>query len=268
MSSPVAFLGTVPTNYDRYLGPFLFEPYAIDLVKRMYIEDKDQVLELACGTGRVTAHLKNALHNKGSLVATDLNNDMILMAKERLPDKNIKWKVADAQDLPFKDYSFNWVVCQFGVMFFPDKSKAFAEAFRVLKPEGKFLFNTWDSVDFNPGTYLIQKAMIDVFKDDAPDFIQKGPFSYYNSDEIREDLQQAGFTRIIIEKVPMVGRTDSIDDMINGYLKGTPLAAYLSEKDIGLQKELAKQIRIQLSTYYGESDLEIPMQALICKASK
>lgn len=138
MSLSTAFEGSIPVNYDRYLGPFLFEPFALNLLQKLPIKALNKVLEIACGTGRVTKHLTGSLTEDGTLTATDLNPDMLSVAKENLHDPRIKWMQADAQHLSFDDAIFDTVVCQFGVMFFPDKLKAFKETYRVLKPGGRF----------------------------------------------------------------------------------------------------------------------------------
>ena len=126
MASNVAFAGSVPANYEQYLGPVLFEPYALDIMNRLPKASLNNVLEIACGTGRVTKHLLGAVSKNGKLVATDLNADMMTVAKEKADDSRIEWKTADAQELPFADNSFDAVICQYGVMFFPDKPKAFS----------------------------------------------------------------------------------------------------------------------------------------------
>ena len=67
-----AFVGSIPENYDRYLGPVLFDPYAADLVSRLNVPENASVLELACGTGIVTRSLRDRLGLEAKLVATDL----------------------------------------------------------------------------------------------------------------------------------------------------------------------------------------------------
>src|SRR6187200_1125987 len=139
MAEPVAaFTESVPENYDRYMGPMLFEPYADDLVQRLKLRDPMRVLEVACGTGIVTRHLRERLSPDSELIATDLSEPMLVMAQRKF-DANaaIKWQQADAMALPFPDESFDAVVCQFGLMFVPDKAAAVAEAFRVLRPGGQ-----------------------------------------------------------------------------------------------------------------------------------
>src|SRR6516162_7772967 len=136
MSSLASFSGSVPANYDRYLGPVLFEPYARDLAARMPAGDGVRVLELACGTGRVTRRLREALPETATLHATDLNEPMVDYARAVVAEPGIAWQAADAQALPFPDESFDVVVCQFGLMFLPDKVQGLREARRVLTPRG------------------------------------------------------------------------------------------------------------------------------------
>ena len=112
MSSLSAFAGSIPANYDKYLGPLLFEPYALDLVERLKGQRLCSVLELACGTGRVTSHLAKIVEKDGKLVATDLNPDMIEVAKQQVSGANIEWKVVDAQELPFEAGSFDHIVSE------------------------------------------------------------------------------------------------------------------------------------------------------------
>src|SRR6476620_4781393 len=107
MKSTIAFSGNVPGNYDQYMGPVFFEPYALDLISRLKRERINRVLEIACGTGRVTRHLLELIPPDGRLVATDLNADMLRHAGSKLDSGRLDWKVADAQNLPFENESFD-----------------------------------------------------------------------------------------------------------------------------------------------------------------
>ena len=144
----MAFVGSIPENYDRYLGAVLFEPYARDLVERVKVSDGGSLLEVACGTGIVTRRLRDRLPAGAQIVATDLNEAMINYASQKFrAGENIEWRPANALDLPFADQTFDTVICQFGLMFFPDKQKGVNETFRVLKPNGQFIFNVWDAIE-------------------------------------------------------------------------------------------------------------------------
>jgi ubiquinone/menaquinone biosynthesis C-methylase UbiE len=146
--SNVSFVGSIPEAYHQYLGPLLFEPYAADLVGRLQLSSSTpEILELACGTGIVTERLHERFGDAAIITATDLNEAMLDVARRRLSQSaRITWRAADAAALPFPDQTFDAVVCQFGLMFFPDKLQAAREALRVLKPDGQWVFNVWDSL--------------------------------------------------------------------------------------------------------------------------
>ena len=126
-TNQITFSGSIPRAYDEYLGPFLFEPFALDLAQRLGNDKGKNVLELACGTGRLTRHLQA---QSVLLTATDINPDMLTIAREKVPADNILWNVADMADTGYRDDFFDLVICQFGLMLIPDKEKALAEIMR------------------------------------------------------------------------------------------------------------------------------------------
>src|SRR6185436_5447457 len=211
MEKTAAFAGCIPANYEKYLGPFLFEPYALDLVSRLQDKKYDHILEIACGTGRVTKHLASSVKHD-TLTATDLNQDMIDIAKGIVKDETIKWQQADALELPFDDNSFDLVVIQFGIMFFPDKEKGLKEAYRVLKPGGKLIFNTWNQVDTVPAIHEGRKIIESYFGDDPPIFYSI-PFGMYDENELKRLTETAGFANVRRELVKKEGISNSAADL-------------------------------------------------------
>lgn len=268
MASTVAFAGSVPANYEQYLGPILFEPYALDMMKRLPKASLNNVLEIACGTGRVTKHLLNTLTENGKLVATDLNPDMIEVAKQKVADNRIEWQVADALQLPFADNIFDAVICQYGVMFFPDKPKGFAEAYRVLKPGGIFLFNAWDNIEFNPAINILNNVLQEEFGEEAPNFLKEGPYSFYDQEQIKLLLKDACFKKNELEVVKVASSFSSINDLAKGFLEGSPLFSYLQEKDKDKREVVSEKIRQQLISKYGENAGTVNLQAIVCKSEK
>lgn len=265
---PNAFSGSVPANYDTYLGPVLFEPYALDVVERLKNEELKRVLELACGTGRVTRHLVPLLGKDGQLVATDLNADMMAIAQARVENNKIQWQVADAQELPFESQSFDHVICQFGAMFFRDKQKAFEEVHRVLQNGGKFIFNVWDEMLYNPRSFILSKVMEEMFGEDAPDFMKKGPFSFFDKDEIRRVLQDAGFTAIEINVVEKISSYSSVEDFVTGTVDGSPLYFFLQKKPAAVTEEVKQKLREELAAQAQQYGSQIPLRALVIEAIK
>ncbi|HEX8076773.1 MAG TPA: class I SAM-dependent methyltransferase, partial [Chthoniobacterales bacterium] len=173
------FAGSIPAAYDRYLGPVLFQSYAEDLAARLQLGADSAVLELACGTGILTRILRDRLPAATRLVATDLNEPMFRHAATKFRQgEAVEWRQADAGSLPFDDGSFDAVVCQFGLMFFPDKTQSAREARRVLKPNGIFLFNVWDSMEHNALGRIAHETIAGFFDKDPPTFYEV-PFSYH-----------------------------------------------------------------------------------------
>src|SRR5262245_1978957 len=157
------FSGSIPEIYDTYFVPLIFEVYATDLAGRVATRPVSRVLEVAAGTGVVTRALAAALPERASIVATDLNQAMLDRAAAVGTKRPVEWRQADAMRLPFDDGVFDTVVCQFGAMFFPDKAAAFAEARRVLRPGGVFLFNVWDRIEENEFSDVVTNALAPLF---------------------------------------------------------------------------------------------------------
>jgi SAM-dependent methyltransferase len=189
-----SFVGSIPEIYDRGLGPVFFTDFADDMARRVAALAPSRVLETCAGTGIVTRRLRDLLPAKTQLVATDLNPPMLEVARGKFaPGEAVEFQPADATELPFPDRSFDAVVCQFGVMFFPDKEKSYREAYRVLKPGGRYLFSVWDEHRFNPAPRLIHELLGGLFSNDPPRFYEV-PFAYHRIDPIREAVTAAGFS--------------------------------------------------------------------------
>ncbi|HMG46630.1 MAG TPA: methyltransferase domain-containing protein [Allosphingosinicella sp.] len=226
--SDTLFAGSIPALYDRLLGPLLFEPYARDLAERAGAFGPRRILETAAGTGIVTAALLREAP-QAEIVATDLNQAMLDVAAGKIGPGRVEFRAADAQSLPFADASFDFVVCQFGVMFFPDRVAAYREARRVLKPGGRFLFNAWDRIDRNPVSAAAAGAVAALFSGDPPSFFERVPFSYHDRVRIEADLRAAGFTDIVAETVATTSRVVA-RDAATGLCEGTPLRAEIEER--------------------------------------
>ena len=190
--SDANFAGSIPAIYDRCLGPFIFEPYAQDLARRVQKLAPKRVLETAAGTGIVTRALAAASPSSAEIIATDLNQAMLDMAETKISARNVTWKQADAQALPFEAASFDLVVCQFGAMFFPDKHRAYGEARRVLREGGIFLFNVWDRIETSEIVHVIAEAVKAAFPDDSPRFLERTPYGYYDVNRIRTSFARLG----------------------------------------------------------------------------
>jgi ubiquinone/menaquinone biosynthesis C-methylase UbiE len=199
-SNPIQYSGAAALHYEKYSGPVFFEPYALEVASQVDASSVKIALEIACGTGRVTRHLRSAIAPEAKLIATDLSPDMLQVAKEELKDLPIEWQVADAQELPFEDNSIDLIVCCFGYMFVPEKIKAFKEAWRVLRPGGNLLFTTWDRLELNGATHIHRQVIKKFLGGKLPESYTTA-FSMHNEDEINTMLAEAGFREIKVERV-------------------------------------------------------------------
>jgi len=264
--SSAAFVGSIPELYDRHLGPLLFEPYARDLAARLApLATPRRALELACGTGILTAQLRERLAGDVALVATDLNDAMLEVARQRLGARSaLSFRQADAQSLPFPDAEFTAVVCQFGWMFFPDKPRAAREALRVLGSGGQLLFNVWDSLAENPLGRVVHETLAQLFPVDPPDFYRV-PFGFHDAAEIRAQLREAGFERIEVEHVALTAHAPSAEHAAIGLVRGNPVISAIQQRGADPERvvdTVAAALRAQL----GAGALDAPMRALAISA--
>jgi ubiquinone/menaquinone biosynthesis C-methylase UbiE len=229
-SKDTAFAGSIPGLYDRFLGPLLFEPFAEEVARRAAELAPQRILEVAAGTGIVTEALHNALPDS-EIVATDLNPAMLEVAARKIQSGRVAFQPADALSLPFDDSAFDLVVCQFGVMFYPDKVKGNAEARRVLRDGGAYLAVIWDRLDRNPASQVAHDAVAALYPEDPPSFLARTPFGYADPQGIERDLRAAGFDDVTIETVELESRPVSAKDAATGLVAGCPLAAEVQERD-------------------------------------
>jgi ubiquinone/menaquinone biosynthesis C-methylase UbiE len=269
VASDKAFTGSIPQIYDRLLVPMIFEPYARDLAQRVKGHNPGDLLETAAGTGVVTAALASLLGNSTRITATDLNEPMLAQARARLADKpQIKWRQADALALPFEDASFDVVICQFGVMFFPDRIKGYSEARRVLRDGGRFFFNVWDRITDNEFAHVVTEALRDVFPHDPPRFLARTPHGYCEVDQVREDLSRAGFADIAIEPVERKSRAASPREPAVAYCQGTPLRGEIEARGAPGLEAATTAAAEELARRFGEGAIGGRMRALVISAAR
>ncbi len=264
----VTFDGTIPEVYDRFLGSLLFEPYAVDMARRVAELEPDNVLEVAAGTGIVTRRLLESLPRASRLTATDLNDPMIEHARGRIgKDSRVSWRQADALNLPFRNEEFDAVVCQFGLMFFPDKLRGMREFHRVLSPGGHLLLSVWDSFEHNPVGNIIHTMLAEVFPVDPPDFYRI-PFGSHDATELRRLATDAGFTEVKIETLTLEGTSPSAGEAAIGLVRGNPVVNAIRERAPERLEEIESRTRERLAGRYGSRGLRVASQAHILTAFK
>jgi SAM-dependent methyltransferase len=263
-SKDAAFTGSVPLTYETHLVPLIFEEYAADIARRLAPRKPRRILEIAAGTGVVTRALAAALPG-ATIVATDLNPAMLEQAKA-VSKGRIEWQEADAQQLPFPDASFDAVVCQFGVMFLPDKARGYAEARRVLKPGGVYLFNVWDRIEANEFPDVITQALAKHFPKDPPRFLPRTPYGYHDRAAIAREVAAAGFKPPQIDTVAVRAYASSPSLPAIGFCQGSPLRAEIEARDPRGLKAATDAATAALAAKFGSGAVDGKIQAHVVTA--
>ncbi len=258
------FAGSIPKLYETYLVPLIFEPYAADLVERLRTRSVNRLLEVAAGTGVVTRALASGLTDEVEIVATDLNQAMIDQASAVGTKRAVEWRQADALQLPFPDGTFDAVVCQFGVMFLPDKVRGFSEARRVLKPGGVFVFNVWDRIAENEFADAVATAVESVFPDDPPRFLARTPYGYHDRRAIERDLADAGFVAPPqITTVAARSRATSPRIPAIAFCQGTPLRNEIESRGAARLGEATDVAAEAIARRFGPGVVDGKIQAQV-----
>lgn len=262
------FVGAIPDHYDRRLGPQIFVDFAADLARRIAALNPARLLETAAGTGILTRMLYDRLPRSATIVATDLNAPMLEIARSKFAaGEAIELRAADATDLPFEDGAFDAIACQFGVMFFPDKDKACREAIRVLRPGGTYIFNVWDSFDFNPFARVAHETVADFFEREPPRFYFT-PFGYWRIDPIKSSLIAAGFSDISIDVLKIDKAIPSARRFAEGLIFGNPVLEEIQARAAAGPETIVDALAKALQRAFGDDPGRMPLQAILFRAVK
>lgn len=266
-SDKVAALGKLAEFYDRYLVPLSFAPYAETVAARVKELLPRRILETAAGSGVVTEAMARILPSEATITATDLNQAMIQRGKVRPGMERVEWQLADAMKLPFLDGAFDLIVCQFGVMFFPDKRASFNECFRVLSRGGTYLFVLWDNHANMPDSplWIATRTVGDMLERDPRTLLNP---DYFDESTIRADLAAAGFRDVRVERIARPARAASASDAAVMTVQGSLLRTAIEAVDPSRLDEATQAVEQAMVTRFGEGSVEGETKALIVTTRK
>jgi SAM-dependent methyltransferase len=231
---------------------FAFEAIAAEQPRR--------VLEVGGGEGELAERVHGELG--AEVIGVDQSAGMV----EAQRAKGIDARPGDVQHLPFEDGEFDVAVCQFGLMFLPDKVQGFREVRRVLGEGGTLIANVWLSKDDNPHTLVIEELLVRLFPDDPPRFIEV-PYGYHEPHRILGDMSAAGWEGVELDEVRIEGIGPSAAEFALGWAKGSPLTHELIARDADLDA-FASQLTEGLVQLGGEAPTTVPLAALVITATR
>ncbi|MGN6089020.1 MAG: class I SAM-dependent methyltransferase [Actinomycetales bacterium] len=254
--------GDMAAAYEDYLVPTVFAPFAVDTAARVATatpRPPERVLEVAAGTGAVARELVAALP-RASVTATDLNPAMVEVGLARVPTAT--WLQADALALPWPEAVFDAVVCQFGVMFFPDRVAGLQEMARVLQPGGVLVVSTWGPLEQHEPGWLVTRAVTKALGGEPP-FLRSIPHGYHDRAQIESDVEAAGLELVSLDDVTL-SASSSPRKLAMGFCHGTPIRAALEEA--GDLETLTKLVARRLEELDGPAPRQRSMTALVITA--
>jgi SAM-dependent methyltransferase len=260
-----SFSGSMPEFYDRFLVPLIFEPFARRMAERLAgMTTPGHVLEVAAGTGVVTRAMVQTLPDTVGITATDLNPAMLDRARSYRGMDRVVWQEADALSLPFSDKQFDYVICQFGVMFFPDKMAAFSEARRVLRPGGQFLFSVWGDQ---------QRSLVGVASDVVGKVLCREPASmvappYNDGAAVRSDLAAAGLSSVTEEVLLERSRTSSARQAAIATCHGGLLRSHIDAAAPHRLDEITDITTEAIASRFGDGPIDAPLHAILFTATR
>ena len=262
-----SFTDDVAPLYESTLVPLIFESYANDLAARVTNLKPTSVLEVACGTGVVTRALAKILPDQCTITATDLNAAMLKHAENIGANREVNWEQADVMTLPYDNESFDVVVCQFSTMFFPDRVHAYKEIRRILKPGGKFLFSIWNSLEVNDFANTVMETVTTLFPENPPEFLSRTPYSHGNPDEIKHEINAAGFDNCHLIQRDDISYAKDPAMTAMAFCQGTPLRNEIEEREPDGLNRVTAAAENAIRMRFGGGQIKGKMSAVIVTAS-
>jgi len=222
------------TYYEEKFVPTLFGRWSAIIVKTAQIKPGQNVLDVACGSGVVTRDIAKMVGRKMQPSGVDISAGMIEVARSIMPE--INWRVGDAMALPYADNQFDRVVCQFGLMFFPDRVQALREMLRVLKPEGRIAVSVWNSLDNNPGFATKVNILQNLAGTQAADAL-RAPFCLGNPSLLEKLATEAGLQGFDLVSHAGEACFDNLREFVDAELRG-----WLPIMDVHLDEPLIDTI--------------------------
>jgi SAM-dependent methyltransferase len=249
--------------YESCFVPAIFGPWAGPVADAAGIRPGDKVLDVGCGTGVLAREALRRAGQKGRVVGLDLNEGMLAVAARAEPE--IEWRRGDAASLPFKDASFDVVVSQFALMYFPDRAACLRQMWRTLAPAGRLSVAVWAPLERAPGFRMLVDIAARQCGNEAASVL-RAPFVLGDQTALARLFADGGIVGAEIALHAGSIRFPSVREFVRTEVKGSPLAGMISDPAM---ETLAAECERALTAFVATSgEIIMPMDAHIVTASK
>jgi SAM-dependent methyltransferase len=253
-------VGDGPTNYQGFLVPGMFTPFATRLIADLEITPGSAVLDVACGTGVVTRLAARATATTGTVTGVDIGPPMLAVARSQPAEPasaQITYMEGSALDLPLADRSFDFATCHHGFQFFPDRVAAAQELHRVLRPGGRVAIACWTGLEETPVFRAIRDSLhVHVSKEAGQ--MMNSPFSVPAA-ELTALLKTAGFTAAGIERVELMASFPAVPDLDARVIAAGPVAAQFNQAPVVARAAVAAAVTEAAEQYTDGDTVSFPM---------
>jgi ubiquinone/menaquinone biosynthesis C-methylase UbiE len=259
--------GSAAELYERYAARHILRPWATGLVDAAAVRKGDRILDMACGTGVVARLAADRAGTTGRVTGLDLNAGMVATARSLPvpPGAPVEWVQASALDTGLEDRSFDVVLCQQGVQFFPDRVAALREIFRVLAPHGRLALSVWrttgiynsavgDALSLHAGKEIARRFCA---SRDAP-----------SGEDLVATTRRAGFESVKLHVQRMVVRLPPPEAFVLGHLAATPIAADIREIGDAVSAALIRDVAQGLASYRDGDGIAFPEEINVVTAMR
>jgi SAM-dependent methyltransferase len=255
--------GDAAEVYEKCFVPAIFGRWAPQIVDAARVASVDRVLDVGCGTGVLARGAADRVADESHVTGLDLNEGMLAVARRLRPQ--IDWRQGDATKLPIPVESYDVVMSQFSLMYFPDRSAAIREMVRVLRPDGRVAVAVWGPYERAAG-YVILTEIAKRECGQAAAGVLRAPFVLGDEDALRVLFQEAGVDEPTIELREGTITFPSIEVFVGTEVKGSPLEALLDEESYQRLVQEAKEKLLQFCIEGGK--IVMPMDAFVITARK
>jgi SAM-dependent methyltransferase len=254
---------------ERYMVPAIFGPWGVDLVTLAAPQSGERVLDVACGTGVVARLAAPYVRVAGQVQGLDINTESLAVARSLPPPPgtSIVWHEGNAVAMPFADATFDLILCQQGLQFFPDRPAALREMHRVLAPGGRVALSVWRAIQHSPAYVVLADALErHGFAEVATS--RRAPFVLGSAEEIRALLAEAGFQHVTMRLAVKMVRFASPALFVRlqttaSVTAPTSIFARVSEE---ARRALIRDVSAALQLYVDDEGLGFPMEAHVAVA--